>query len=233
VQADGGDEANESDTTGRAGLMYRTAIGLAPYVSWSTSFQPNVDVDPATGEVFDPLRGKQLELGLKFQPADGDTLLTLTWFDLSEDNRVFYDLASFEPAVSDVKSRGVEFEGITRVGDLDLTASYTYIDIDRRRQYFAVQPRHLASLWAKYDWRGFQIGAGTRYLGSTTDDGGTLRLPVVLLFDAMLAWDREQWRVAVNATNLEDETYVTSCLQRGDCFYGNRGNIVGSVSYRF
>jgi iron complex outermembrane recepter protein len=233
VQPDGGDAAKQSDTTGRAGLMYQTAIGLAPYVSWSSSFQPNTDVDPATGEVFDPLRGEQIEFGLKFQPADHDTLLTLTWFNLAEDNRVFYDLASFEPSVSDVKSRGVEFEGITRVGDLDLTASYTYIDIDQRRQYFAVQPRHLASLWAKYDWRGLQIGAGTRYLGSTTDDGGTLRLPAVLLFDAMLAWERAQWRVAVNATNLEDQTYVTSCLQRGDCFYGNRGNIVGSLRYRF
>ncbi|MES0873780.1 TonB-dependent siderophore receptor [Sinimarinibacterium thermocellulolyticum] len=233
VEPQGGEEARENETTGRAGLMYETDFGLAPYLSYATSFQPNTDVDPDSGEVFDPLAGKQIEIGLKYQPDGGDTLLTLTWFDLTEENRVFYDLASFVPSVSDVDSRGVEFEGITRLGDLDLTASYTYIDIAKRRQYFAVQPRHLASLWATYDWRGLKIGAGTRYLGSTTDDGGTLRLPAVLLFDAMLAYDVERWRVAVNATNIEDQTYVTSCLARGDCFYGNRGNVVGSVGYRF
>jgi iron complex outermembrane receptor protein len=233
VKPQGGDEANENETTGRAGLMYETRFGLTPYVSYASSFQPNTDVNPETGEVFDPLAGKQIEVGLKYQPSSIDALLTLTWFDLTEDNRVFYDLATFEPSVTDVESRGVELEAIARVGALDLTAAYTYIDIAKRRQYFAVQPQHLASVWAKYGWRGFEIGAGTRYLGSTTDDGGTLHLPAVLLFDAMLAYDAERWRVAVNATNLEDETYVASCLQRGDCFYGDSGTVVGSVTVRF
>lgn len=233
VKPRGSDTARERATTGRAGLMYQTTFGLAPYVSYSESFQPNVDVNPDTGDVFDPMRGEQLEIGLKYQPDGGDTLLTATAYQLKENNRVFYDLTDFTPAVTSVESQGVELEAITRVGALDLTASYTYIDLEKRRQYFAVQPRHIASLWGRYRWNRFEFGAGARYLGATTDDGGTLRIPVTMLFDAMVAYDWEAWRVALNATNLEDETYVTSCLQRGDCFYGNRGTLTGAVTYRF
>ena len=67
----------------------------------------------------------------------------------------------------------------------------------------------------------------------TPDDGNTLQIPSVTLFDAMAAYNWKAWRFAVNATNLEDEVYVTGCLVRGDCFYGNRGVVVGSLSYRF
>lgn len=233
VEPEAGETARENATTGRAGLMYQTSFGLAPYLSYSQSFQPNVDVDPDTGRVFDPMRGKQVEAGVKFQPAGSDTLITATVFDLTEENRVFYDLATFEPAVTDVASRGFELEAITRLGHFDVIGSYSYIDIDKRRQYFAVQPRHLASLWTKYSRGGLECGAGVRYLGSTTDDGGSLHLPAVTLFDALLAYNWTDWRFAVNATNVEDETYVASCLQRGDCFYGNRGTVIGSVQYLF
>jgi len=233
VEPETGETARESATTGRAGLMYQAALGLAPYLSYAESFQPNVDVDPDTGAVFDPMRGRQLEAGLKYQPAGGDTLVTATVFELSEDNRVFYDLADFTPSVTEVESQGFELEGITRVGALDVVATYTYTDIDKRRQYFATQPRHLASLWAKYGWRAFEIGGGVRYLGSTSDESGALRVPAVTLFDAMAAFNWQAVRIAINASNVEDETYVTSCLQRGDCFYGNRGIVVGSISYRF
>ena len=233
VKADGAGTARERGTTGRAGLMVRTGLGLSPYVSYSESFLPNVDVNPDTGSVFEPMRGEQIEVGVKYQPEDGDTLLTATAYQLSEDNRVFYNLSTFEPSVTRVESQGLELEAVTRLAQLDLTASYTYTDIQQRRQYFAVQPRHLASIWGKYGLNQFEIGAGLRYLGSTTDDGGALHLPAVVLFDAMAAWNWQQWQLMLNATNLGDETYVTSCLQRGDCFYGNRATVTASLRYHY
>ena len=230
VTPDGGDSATEKATTGRAGLMYLADGGLAPYLSYGESFIPNTDVDDA-GEVYEPVRGRQVEAGVKWQPPGLDTLLTLTAFDIHERNRVAYGLLGPE-GLTEVDASGVEFEANTRIGPFNIVGAYTYTDA-QRREYTAQQPRHLASLWTKYVWRAIELGAGVRYLGHTTDDGNTLQIPSVTLFDAMAAYNWKAWRFAVNATNLEDEVYVTGCLVRGDCFYGNRGVVVGSLSYRF
>lgn len=230
TEIEGGSSATDSATTGRVGLMYRTDAGIVPYLSYSESFLPNA---PSATRTFDPMRGKQIEAGIKYESPDGATLLTATAYDLREENRqVSNPIDPANPILTEVAAKGLELEGITRFGDFDLVASYTYTDSEKR-EYTAVQPLHAASLWGKYHWRGWELGAGARYLGSTTDESGRLHLPAVLLFDAMIAYDREDWRFALNATNLEDETYVTSCLQRGDCFYGNRGTVTGSVTWRF
>jgi iron complex outermembrane receptor protein len=39
--------------------------------------------------------------------------------------------------------------------------------------------------------------------------------------------------VALNVTNLFDKKYLTTCLARGDCYFGARRTVVGSVTYRF
>ena len=53
------------------------------------------------------------------------------------------------------------------------------------------------------------------------------------LVDALLAYQTGPWRFALNAVNLADKVQITTCLARGDCFYGNRGQVTGSLSYRF
>ena len=55
----------------------------------------------------------------------------------------------------------------------------------------------------------------------------------VNLVDAMISWDSQQWRVALNVNNLADKTYVSTCLGRGDCWYGARRNTVLSASYKW
>lgn len=231
TEVEGGDSQRDEATTRRVGLMYRTDAGFVPYLSYSESFLPNT---PVNGELVDPRKGEQAEVGVKYESPDGDTMVTATAYDLREDNVVATNPAdpTGNPILTQVDARGLELEGIARFGEFDLVASYTYIDAEKR-EYTAVQPMHAASVWGKYHWRGWEFGAGARYLGSTTDESGALHLPAVLLFDAMIAYDRDDWRFAINATNLEDEVYLTSCLDRGDCFYGNRGTVVGSVTWRF
>jgi iron complex outermembrane recepter protein len=231
TEIEGGDSQTDEATTRRVGLMYRTDAGFVPYLSYSESFLPNT---PVNGQLVDPRRGEQAEVGVKYESPDGDTMVTATAYDLREDNVVATNPGDpTGPAIlTQVDAKGLELEGIARFGEFDLVASYTYIDAEKR-EYTAVQPMHSASVWGKYHWRGWEFGAGARYLGSTTDDSGALHLPAVLLFDAMVAYDRDDWRFAINATNLEDEVYLTSCLDRGDCFYGNRGTVVGSVTWRF
>jgi iron complex outermembrane receptor protein len=45
--------------------------------------------------------------------------------------------------------------------------------------------------------------------------------------------DDDTWRAALNASNLFDKTFVSTCLSRGDCWWGARRNVVASVAYKF
>ena len=51
--------------------------------------------------------------------------------------------------------------------------------------------------------------------------------------DALVELNRDQWRIAVNATNLFDNRAFASCLARGDCFVSAPRNIMATLGYRF
>ncbi|MCP6237263.1 TonB-dependent receptor, partial [Klebsiella pneumoniae] len=69
--------------------------------------------------------------------------------------------------------------------------------------------------------------------GPSFDGMDSNRVPSVTLVDAMLAWDGGPWRIALNASNLTDKVQITTCLARGDCFYGQRRTVTASATYRF
>jgi len=78
----------------------------------------------------------------------------------------------------------------------------------------------------------FMAGAGVRYMSAFTD-GTAPQTPSVTLFDAMLGFDRGAWRYALNVQNLTDKVYVSTCLGRGDCWWGTRRTVIASIRYRF
>ena len=58
-------------------------------------------------------------------------------------------------------------------------------------------------------------------------------VPSQTLVDAMVSWESAKLRLALNVNNLSDKTYFSTCLSRGDCWYGARRNVVASATYRF
>ena len=96
----------------------------------------------------------------------------------------------------------------------------------------------MASVWSQHrfsigDISGFSVGAGIRYVGTSWDGADRLKTPSSTLVDAMLGYRYQNWNLSLNATNLEDKTYYTTCLARGDCFIGNRRTLVGTLAYNF
>ena len=57
--------------------------------------------------------------------------------------------------------------------------------------------------------------------------------PAVTLFDAAIHYERDGWRYAVNAVNLADKRYVSSCSAPDYCYYGERLRVTASVSYKW
>ncbi|WP_034011891.1 TonB-dependent siderophore receptor, partial [Pseudomonas aeruginosa] len=151
--------------------------GLAPYVSYSESFNPNAYSD-ASGTPLAPTEGKQWELGLKFQAPGSNSFYTASLFHITQEN-----VASKEPqdnfytSVGEVRSQGLELEAHTQLSDnLKLLGSYTYTDITYTKSLDGNQghtpnqaPKHMASLWADYAFdagplSGLSIGGGARYV---------------------------------------------------------------------
>jgi iron complex outermembrane receptor protein len=233
---EGSDDEKDDATTKRLGLMYLLQNGWSPYINYSESFTPVAGTN-AYGERFKPLRGEQIEGGVKYMQADGNTQFTAAVWHIKEKNQSTVDPANplNNIQVDATKNRGIELEWNGRLTrSVDLLAFYNYTDLDEK---LTAVPRHQASVWGKWrfalgDIQGLSLGAGARYMSSFTD-GDAPTTPSVTLFDAALAWDTPHWRYALNVRNLADKTYNSVCLSRGDCWYGARRTVVATATYRF
>jgi iron complex outermembrane receptor protein len=233
--ADADDESSNA-TSKRFALMYAADNGWSPYLSYGESFTPVAGLN-AANERYQPTRGKQWEAGIKYLPAGGDISFTAAVYDLREDKRLVND--PNDPTNSlqtgETKTTGVELDFNARLTrDLDLIANYSHTNIDSALE---AVPDNQAAVWARYRFAvagmtGFSVGLGVRWLSSFAD-GVAPTTPSVTLVDAMLAYETARWRYALNVSNLTDKTYVSTCLSRGDCWYGTRRNVVASATYRF
>src|SRR3546814_10949207 len=85
-------------------------IGVAPDVSYSTSFRPSTG-STFSGDPLLPTRGEQYEAGIKFEPARG-SLVTASVYQITQTNIATPDQAhpGFFIQQGEVRSRGVEVE---------------------------------------------------------------------------------------------------------------------------
>ncbi|MGP9812885.1 TonB-dependent siderophore receptor [Rhodopseudomonas sp. NSM] len=194
--------ASQSDDawTYRVGALYHFDSGFAPYVSYSTSFEP------VTGTVlsfdrtaFKPTTGEQIEGGLKYEMPGQRLLATIAGYELTQRNVQTADpnpthvgcsgvaTARCSIQTGAVQTRGVEVEVKASLDfGLDLIGSYTYQDMKITETNTATElgkrpvqvPEHLAALWGLYHFKhvssgplgGLSLGAGVRYVGESFGD---------------------------------------------------------------
>ncbi|MDF5946522.1 TonB-dependent receptor [Pseudomonas aeruginosa] len=91
------------------GALYLFDNGLAPYVSYSESFNPNAYSD-ASGTPLAPTEGKQWELGLKFQAPGSNSFYTASLFHITQENVASRNPRTTYTSVGEVRSQGLELE---------------------------------------------------------------------------------------------------------------------------
>jgi iron complex outermembrane receptor protein len=245
----GGATKKDAATSKNLGLVWLGDGGWSPYLSYAESFEPVSGVN-ASGALFEPRRGKQVEAGVKWQPANQRLMATAALYRMKEKNRLATDPdnVNFSIQRGEITAQGLELEAAANLRAWDLVANYTYSDVKLTSttpddvRYLDQQlgniPRHSAAVWAVHNlgvWGlpGLKAGLGVRRVGKTWDGTGGLPVPATTLFDALVAYDLDAWRLALNVNNLSDKTYVASCLERGDCWYGNKRRAVLSATYRW
>jgi iron complex outermembrane receptor protein len=205
--------ATDNAFTGRAGLTYLFDNGVAPYVSYSTSFQPASGTD-YNGNMFEPTTGQQWEAGIKYQPAGWNGFFSASLFQITQQNVTTSDPINVGYSVQEgeVRSRGFELEAKTELTDgLSLAAGYAYTDarvtednanvagVSKVGTRLQSSPYHQASLWLDYEFQqealeGLKVGGGVRYVGSSmatinTSTGSQVKVPGYTLFDASVSYD--------------------------------------------
>ena len=230
--------------TGRVGLVYLADNGLAPYLSYSESFQPQGGRGRLGGR-FEPTTGEQYEIGLRYQPENIDTLITAAIYQITQQNVLSTDPidTQFSVQTGEVRSRGFELEAKTQIGNnTSIIAAYAYTDArttkdnnpDNVGERSSGVPYNQFSLWSEYQLAdlgqpNLMIGAGIRYVGETQNwlAGANSDYTVV---DVVTSYETKHWRYAVNIKNLADKTYISACPAY--CFFGEERSVTASASYK-
>ena len=241
-----GFDVDDQEFTWSGGVAYVMDSGLTPYASYSQFFLPVTSLNTSTGKPFEPEKGDQYELGLKYQPVGLDATFTAAIFELTQENVRKTLPGNIQTQLGEVRSRGIELEAQANVTEnISLVANYTKLDPETTKTTRPAEKDkmpanvadELASLWAHYQFHGGMLdglafGAGVRHTSASYGDNTeTLEVPSYTLLDAMVSYQLQDVRLQLNANNVTDRQYISACDYY--CWYGNRRNVIASVSYEF
>lgn len=254
-----GETTDQDSFSWRAGLNYVFDSGWAPYLSYATGFEPIVGTDSETGAAFKPSTSTQVEAGLKFDArglGDGVRLFaTAAVFLIEQDNLVNVQSGQtpmFGRQIGEVEARGGELELVARIHDqwnINASYSYTSTEVVRDATGYATgdplptMPEHKLTAFVDYTiydgpLAGLGFGFGGRYL---SESAGSLRSAFndevlytkpTTIWDAIVHYDLDNWRFALNASNLFDKEYVGRCSAIANCIYGQGRQLIATVSWR-
>ncbi|MEM8059252.1 TonB-dependent siderophore receptor [Morganella morganii subsp. sibonii] len=237
-------QQNDGKLTGLAGLLYSFDNGISPYISYSTSFEPNLATNRKPGsKPFDPKTAKQTEVGIKYLTPDQNTLATLSLYHIEQNNIPKYDAGlGYMTLIGKGESKGAEVQINSRLTDkFAITGAYSYTKTKvlettnsaEKGKEFPRIPKNMVSVWGQYEentgmLNGLKAGAGVRYIGSgKAEADNSFSVPGVTLYDAMVGYDLANISpslkgatIQLNVNNLADKHYVSSCGMSDACFYG-------------
>lgn len=209
----------------RGAFVYTPDRQTSVYVSYAASFLPQGGVS-RLGDRFDPLRGRQVEIGAKRGLAGGRALATASWFEIRKENVLTVDPADpmFRVPTGEQTSRGVELElsGNVTPG-LSLNASYAYTDAFVSRDNstpvgtpLVNVPTHAGGVLGNYRFArgplaGLSLGASVYALGKRRVAlFSPFQLEGYTRVDVFATYRLARWRVQVNVKNAGDERYFDS-----------------------
>lgn len=244
---------HSSAFTGRAGLLYHFDSGLAPYASYATSFEPVTGTD-INGKPFNPSKGEQFELGIKYEPKKLKALFTLSAFQLTQENVLTANPLNtlFQIQTGEVRLRGVEFESkLALTNSLTAWGGVTYLksEITRSNDGYTGNrvlntPSMMASLWLDYTVHngplsGLGVGSGVRYVSQRYgDNANAYLLPYYLLVDLVVRYDLDRAHeifkgatASLRINNLTNQEYVAKANGALAANYGPQREISLNLTY--
>ncbi|RHW18218.1 TonB-dependent receptor [Sphingomonas gilva] len=214
------------------GVMFQPTDKFTLYGSYSESYIP---ASPSANDInglnpFDPVEGKQYEVGAKTENLlDGALTATLSLFRIDQVNslnRFDCPIGVCYQQIGQARSEGIEFEAnVSPVRNWQILLGYAYLDaritasLDPVEvgQRLANTAEHSANMWTRYDFdNGFGLGLGVSYTGDragfipNSENSLPLELPAYTVVDLGLYYKQENYSLNLKVGNLLDETYYES-----------------------
>ncbi len=248
-------------TTLQGGIVGKLTPNIALFAGYNESFQPNNALDTA-GRQLPNLEGQQLEIGMKAGLWQERVRVSTAWFDIEASTSRAAPPGRPIGAVdfATLSSRGVDADVAVAIDqEWDVIVSAARFDLkDSTTVSFPNVSETTASLWLRHAWRdgaakGLVVGLGANYqserdgtAGPNRDGTGNVfdsavnnfanvsfHLPARTVVDALVAYETQTWRLAVNVDNVFDEDYVDAVRFANTLQPGYGRNVKASVVYRF
>jgi iron complex outermembrane receptor protein len=242
-------ETNQSNTafSPRVGIVYKPIPPISLYATFAQSFTPTIGVS-ASGNSFKPQRGTLYEIGVKGE-INERIFTTFALYNLTRTNITTTDPNNpfFSVQTGEQRSRGIELDingeilpGWNIIGgyaytDAEVTADNNIPVGNRLRS----APEHSFNLWTTYriqtgNLEGLGFGLGFFYVGAREGDlANTFTLPSYFRTDASVFYEKNQFRAALNISNLFDIDYYASADSRTRVNPGAPLTVVGTLSWQF
>lgn len=222
-QKDGFAENSDNETDYTLGAIYNVNSWFNPYVSYSTSTQPQLgELD--SGGTLPPREAEQIEIGLKSEWLGGRLATTLSAFEIEQTEKAEespVDPDSFRLS-GDERVRGVEFEAKGKVSrNIELIAGYSYLDAEFSESAdpeldgntLPNIPEQKASVFAVYDRLagidGLSGGFGIVHVGDRkAGNDNIVELPTYVRGDIYLSYRKKGWTLDMTVENVTDKDYV-------------------------
>lgn len=238
------------------GVIYAFDQRWSGYASVSDIFQPQ-NQRTADGALLDPLKGRNLEVGVKGELFDGKVNTSLALFRIEQRNRAELDLVNTCSSGTEcyfsagkVRSEGVDAEISGEVAPgWQLFAGYTLNNFKYLEQtsnagvMFAstYSPRHMLRAWSDYLLPGalqkWSVGGGVNFQteSSRVTRDVTVAQGAYALWSARAAWQIDRnWTAALSVTNLLDKRYYqTVGAPAWGNFYGEPRKAALTLRARF
>ena len=228
----GQDHSIQTDrsVTPRLGVSWRATPTLALYANYSAGNMATLPQSRSFGGgTFAPSASKQIETGLKIQPADADWLASAALFDIERSNVLTRDLdhTGFSIQTGVQRSRGLEIEWRGNIArGWRLTAQGTWLDasIAQDNRYapgsrLPYAPRLGASAWLNHSFATdgggrWSVSGGIVHQGERYADfaNGTL-IPAYTRFDMGASYREKAWSATVALENAANRRYYASGVE--------------------
>lgn len=217
-------EQTQDRTSPRLGLVYQPTDAASLYVSYATSFNPQIFYPLENGDLPKPEVGKQLEVGWKHDWLQGLLASTVSIFEIRKENVTTTDPQTrLGRQIGEQRSRGAELElrGQPLAG-LNAIIGLTYLNAEVTKDLnlpvgdrLRATPELQASMWLKYqpNPQGMFGGAGIYHSGERETElpNNGFVLPGETRVDAMLGYQHASWRLQLNLRNLlNEDNYLQS-----------------------
>ena len=205
--------------TPRAGISYSLTRNFSVYALIDNTFTPQSGIS-ATGSVFEPLRGHNLEAGLKKDWMGGKWNTTVSAYRITRDNIIVTDPATnLQSQIGQTTSKGIEFDlkgeivkGLNAVINYAYTDSY--VSKDANEAYVGhpspYRVKHNQNTWLNYRLpfrkvNGFTVSTGYQLQAGRAGryyQDAPLELDNVFRLDAGAGWANSKFSVNLLINNV-------------------------------